>query len=871
MKKLKILLGFSLAAVLALLISAFLGQSTGPLLSSSVHAGLWIASVDQRNGLPAVSKGGSTAITSDFAFWGKNWSWADLSEEFKVVAPYEYAIIGTDRALNFALTGRIAKASNRQLVWEFDLDARNATSDAIGGGIVFHLNLMSFGSELGEPELLPNDSGWTWGRNKNARVEMHFDPPLAALYFERGNKSEIRAFFYKGKVPEGHSHYVATLVVSSDMTISPTIMERFGLDDTTTWPTAILDWKTAPIDLSFLNAPEKPAGKHGFLRTVNDKLVFEDGTQGRFWGTNLTASALFGTTREAVKLQAHRASQLGFNLVRIHHHDSSWVVPNIFGAAPDTQNLSLDMLGKLDWWIKCLEEEGIYIWLDLEVGRQFKLADKIDGFSEMSKGKATADLRGYNYVNLSIERAMQRFNETYLNHSNSFTGLTYKDDPGIVAVLLTNENDVTYHFGNALLPDKNVPQHNALYMAQSDAFAAKNRLAKDKTWRSWEQGPSRVFLNDLEHRFDDDMIHQLRSIGVKVPIVTTSSWGDEPISSLPALLSGDIIDVHAYGEVNELEKDPFYTPTLIDWMAAAHIADRPLSITEWNVSPFPTPDRHTIPLFVASAARFQGWNALMLYAYSQQPLDRLAGPSNWEAYNDPALIATMPAAALLYRRGDVQEAKTTYVFAPTPDQLFNQLVSPTSSVALRTAVEKGKLVVAMPYIRELPWLEKSQIPEGAQLITDPSQILINSDAAYAVSDTGQLRRNWEQGTYTIDTPRSQAAMGWIGGKQIDLADVSIAVATRNATVAVQSLDQSNIRESHSIMISLGARSVPERQNQMPFRSEPVVGRLTIHAGKGLKLYKQLGSIQHEIPISWDNGQYQINLDQNLGTYWLMLK
>jgi len=468
---------------------------------------------------------------------------------------------------------------------------------------------------------------------------------------------------------------------------------------------------------------------------------------------------------------------------------------------------------------------------------------------------------------------MQRFNEAYLNHHNTFNGPAYMDDPGIVTTLLTNENDVTYHFGNALLPDKNVPQPNALYMAQAEAFATKFGLAKDKTWRSWEHGPSKLFLNDLEHRFDAEMIQHLRKIGVKVPIVTTSSWGNNPLSSLPALLSGNIVDVHAYGGIDELEKNPLYAPTFIDWIAAAHVIDRPLSVTEWNVSPFPAPDRHTSPLLVASSGGFQGWDALMLFAYSQQPLASLGGPSNWEAYNDPALIAALPGAALLYRRGDVQEAKTKYVFAPTPVQLFDQLISPKNSVALRTAVERGKLVVAMPRTTELPWLEKSQIPVGAQLITDPNESLINVDATYAISDTGELRRNWGQGTYTIDTPRSQAAIGWIGGEEIRLADVSIAVTTRNATVAVQSLDQANIREAHSILISQGARSVPESGNRMPYHLEPVVGRLTIHARKGLKLYNQLGPVaaQHQLPTIYENGQYQISLDRNLGTYWLMLK
>jgi hypothetical protein len=41
-------------------------------------------------------------------------------------------------------------------------------------------------------------------------------------------------------------------------------------------------------------------------------------------------------------------------------------------------------------------------------------------------------------------------------------------------------------------------------MAQAGAFAAKYGLPKDKVWRSWEHGPSKLFLNDLDHRFDDD-------------------------------------------------------------------------------------------------------------------------------------------------------------------------------------------------------------------------------------------------------------------------------------------------------------------------------------------------------------------------------
>jgi hypothetical protein len=652
-------------------------------------------------------------------------------------------------------------------------------------------------------------------------------------------------------------------------------------DEHTSWPTKILGggkapWHSSPVDLSFLNLPEKPAGKHGFLRAVKDKLVFEDGTVARFWGTNLTGYALFGmNSREDVRLQARRLSQLGFNLVRFHHHDSSWVKPNIFGEgnSPDTKILSEAMLEKLDWWIKCLKDEGIYVWLDLEVQRQLKPGDGIDALDEISRDKSGNSLKGYNYVNAGIQVAMQRFNESYVNHFNTFTGLRYKDDPAIVTMMLTNENDITHHFANRLLPDKHVPKHNALYMAQAETFAEKHVLSKDKVWRSWEPGPSKLFLNDLEHRFDIEMIKHLLAIGVKIPIVTTSSWGRAPLSSLPALMAGNLIDVHSYGRNGELEGNPRYTANMMHWMAAAHIVDHPLSVSEWNVEPFPVPDRHVIPLYIASSGCLQGWNALMQYAYSEEPLVGPGRPWNYTAFNDPALIATLPAAALLYRRQDVQEANTSYVFAPTEEQFFNQDISPANSVALRTAAEKGKLMVALPYTRELPWLEQSSIPDAAKIINNPTQSFIESNAQNTISDTGELLRDWEQGIFTINTPRSQAAMGRIGGKSVNLADVDFALSTPNASVAVQSLDERVIREAGAILITLGARSVPKAVNEVPFYSEPVIGRLVIRTREGLKLYTQRGTSMNEVVIDapYQDGRYHITLSHNLGTYWLILK
>src|SRR5262249_21684866 len=143
----------------------------------------------------------------------------------------------------------------------------------------------------------------------------------------------------------------ATMSLSGNFAIAQTTTERYGSDDAASWPTGLLfdwsiaPWNISPVDLSFLNADERPAGKHGFVRAERDQLVFEDGTAARFWGTNVTSYALFWTSRDNVRRQARRLSELGFNLVRLHHQDSYWVNPNIFGKdAPDTRNLDPFML-----------------------------------------------------------------------------------------------------------------------------------------------------------------------------------------------------------------------------------------------------------------------------------------------------------------------------------------------------------------------------------------------------------------------------------------------------------------------------------------------------------------------------------------------
>jgi hypothetical protein len=844
-----------------------LGVATGGEVRG---ADAWTSSLDEATGLPTLEAGGGRADSPSFAFWGDHWRWAAMPVQVDTLAPGSYQAAGTAKALGLAMRTRVTRQPQGWSV-DFLFDADPGVDKATGG-LVFRLDQATWNATMGDPVLLPDNRGWRWGRDGGPQEEVRFDPPLAAVQFESGDKSKLRAFFFQDKLPPGPSKVHATWQYKG-VAVVPPLHERLGGGDPAGWPVDSLGNEGAVPDLSFLDADGRPAGRHGPVHADKGRLLFADGTPARFWGTNVTAYALFGMSHGEVRAQARRLAMLGYNLVRLHHMDSPWVGNNIFGSYPklaDTRSLDDDAIERLDWWIKCLKDEGLYVWLDLHVGRAFKRGDRIDGFDEMRKGRDIADLKGYNYVNASIEQAMLRFDEQYLSHKNAYTGVAYKDEPAIVGLLLTNENDVTQHLGNALLPDKNVPMHDKWYMDAAAAFAKDKGLPPDSVWRSWEAGPPRLFLNDLEHRFDQRMIEGLRRIGAAAPVATTSSWGKDSLVSLPALTTGDLIDVHSYGGPGTLEKNPLLFPNLVDWIASAQVVGYPLTVSEWNDEPFPTQDRHVLPLYVAATASHQGWDALMQFAYTQEPTNRNT-PSNWNSYNDPSLMAMMPAAALLYRERHVAEATTTYVVDLDEKTFFGQLVSPATSPALRTAAELGKLQVAMPESKVLPWLRRRAMPAGAIVIRDPGKSMLPSDATQVVSDTRELKRSWEDGIFTIDTPRTRAALGWIGGRTISLPDVDFDLVTRNASVAVQSLDGAPIAASAHLLVSIGTRSQPRAARRTPFVTEPAAGSLRIHAAPGLKAYAIGKDGLEEMATSYAQGRYTLTLDGKTPLHWVVLR
>ncbi len=362
-------------------------------------------------------------------------------------------------------------------------------------------------------------------------------------------------------------------------------------------------------------------------------LAFSDGTPARLWGMGLSAYTLFPHTKDGkpnkalIDEQAKRLAALGCNLVRMTQADSFWVNnPNLIAKGATTDKLDPEAMDCLFYWFKALRAQGIYVWLDMITYRPFREGDNIPGWQDLvnvARDKKKPLGAGFNYLNPRITTLWQTTSRKLLTTVNPYTGVALKDDPTLAGVMVWNENDLTQHFGNSFLANKPTPYHRKLFLQKLDAFAQKTGLEPASLGQTWLPGDSKLLLNNMEYNWNHEAALYLQALGVKCPISAGHIWGNMSALSLPALTAGGVIDSHAYSRSLFLGLNPRYSASATDSLAWAHLADRPKIISEYNMEDHgPQLDAFTIMPYTATMAAFQGWDAIMLYAYSQDALPR---------------------------------------------------------------------------------------------------------------------------------------------------------------------------------------------------------------------------------------------------------
>ena len=347
------------------------------------------------------------------------------------------------------------------------------------------------------------------------------------------------------------------------------------------------------LDFSRFAAANAPCGVHGRVVVRGDHYEFEDrpGEPVRFWGVNISSDANFPDEDKADAIAAHLAA-LGYNAVRIHHHDGGLVaqnpdafaagrcaaprqdssIPPVFtsegAAVPPPSGLDPDALRRHDALVAACARHGLYVITDLYVSRPVSWqACGIDRDGTMGKGqfKHLVPVHDGAFSNFCA------FAAAWLGHTNAFTGIRFADDPALISVALINEGNLDNGAGPEPFVSRPTWQEKweawlAEKVLQEAASAASAGGAEGgKPPASFADIPASIpggdhwqrtrhvaafsrFLADVEADFEARAVRFLREeIGLKAPISNMSSWMQPP--EYQGILAGptqDYVEGHSY-------------------------------------------------------------------------------------------------------------------------------------------------------------------------------------------------------------------------------------------------------------------------------------------------------------------------------------
>ena len=583
-----------------------------------------------------------------------------------------------------------------------------------------------------------------------------------------------------------------------------------------------LPWDDAPVDLRHLFADEKPAGRHGFLTCRGGKMVFEDGTEARFWGTNFNSAANFPSHDYSEKV-ARRLAKFGVNLVRFHQLDGDWSTPNIFqftkgNRLASTRQLDPESMERLDYLIHCLKREGIYCYLDMLTYRRFRTGDDVPAAERL--GNAA---RPYSNFDPRLIELQREFCTQIWTHVNPYTGLAYRDDPAIALTEIANENEMFGDMANLVEPYRSALEARyAAWLERRGLPAAPGPVAFEKTTENLL-----AFIVETMQDYYEQMHRHLTDLGVRIPI-TGTNWVRGGAASLEAQRRLPFMDSHTYfynwgwkPDVKEVKTDsmlghvdPWYGSLLL-----MRTLDRPFFVSEWD-DPWPNEWRAESVLNLAAVSALQGWSGAAIHTYRydcREASDMIAMPITSDAlagvpyrggvfdtFNDPAKFGLFYHAAILLRRGDVRES-TGDMEVALPGLWAPRVGAEPGGVApidnghcpaLRGAAEVGRIGMRLP---GAPALAPRQLALDERVVAE--------DAAEIRSDTGELHRNLAHRYATIDTPRTKAVYGFLGALGwIELRGLRLRCKTDFAVIALSSLSDAPLDRSDNILLTAVGRA-----------------------------------------------------------------
>lgn len=684
---------------------------------------------------------------------------------------------------------------------------------------------------------------------------------------------------------------------------------RYAFTDTAGWypfSFPLDDVNRDAIDLTGYLDP--PAGRHGFVSVSDDgHFHFENGKRVRFFGTNIGGGRAFPDTEDA-GIVARRLAKYGVNLLRIHAIDSRWA-GLIDYSRGDSRHLDPAKLDRLDYFFARLKERGIYVYFDCLDYRRFLPGDGVTDAADLEHGWHHS-IKGASVFNDRMIALQKEFATAFYTHRNPYTKLRYCDDPAVAVVEITNENSVFYFRNTTLtLPvyvDELKSRWNRRLLqrygtrgklaaawtdgatcalldgedpAAGTVFLPMQHLYQDPAGVPFagKRSPVRVdamvrFFFDLERRYYAQMRGHLRTIGVRVPITGTNQ------SFCPAGVCAESVNdfmsrnnywchpnVHAkpfftFRDRTVLRSDLARRSNPVTNVASSTVSGKPMIVPEFN---WPWPIRYRaecLPMMAAYAC-LQDWDGLLFFAYNP-------GRKTLECFgsqSDPVRWGTFPAAAVLFHRGDVATAKNTVHVNWPEREIFRGRPS-----HIRAKTSPFRHFTYRSKVRNV-FSAKGQ--GGDAKLVDGATFAPPAQNRYR-SDTGELDLDTGRKLFTINTPRTRAAVGFLAeAGEIDLGGLRVACRTPYAAVIATALDGLPIGRSRRVLLTAVARAentgqafnpkhnaVPERGRE-PVLVKPVDAVVTIPVPGPVaaRALDETGRPKNKLPGRFADGVFRLAL------------
>ena len=782
------------------------------------HAAEWLFTPTGRSGFSVLDEDLVPLVNMGQAIHGKNWQWTvgkELSrtENNKVVYQERF----DEKYGKFDLTLIMSAAGAGKVLIEAECTAVTET-EFTGAGLMFESARGQAGGQIEfiaaknggvrplplKGTALPEETSRavvTFADPANT-MTMEFSPPIT-VHVDRGS---ARFWFFTGKIPAGE-----TRKQKMTLAFSKPIKMNMGAElvDTSSWFPLVLQNDHSPgSPLGMEDWLEKPAGKHGFVQMKGKDFVFEDGTPVKFWGVNLCTQS---PTEEYFDRWARRLAKYGVNVVRIvafaRPNNKDWAHYVKIQDVEDGMNFSDEAMKLFDYGFSAFKKEGIYAGFSPYYGWYPTPADKqrFINYDELIKVlrkdfPCTDSFYGITCVAPDVQDAYIGFIVKLLNHVNPYTGKRYADDPALAWVELMNEENTYLQLWDLQKILDQIPTYRKLYYEKFAVWLKKkygNREALAQAWGNalraeenieaanitpcptWFTQPNKrqadqmAFIYDNQLAFYKKFEQAVRATGYKGAIDGSCWQAAEWVGHLYNVkLDSDIgfIDRHNYGG-NPMLCDP---GTGLLSCGMQQVGNRPFNASEWA---YGVPVAEEVPIMAVYGMGLQGWDGSQQFASHGPDISRYYNADVNHVCDQFENIAQYPAVARMIYRGDVKEgavAASRRVSIPslreTGDVGFREefsLLGHANHKEFSSVIPQGVLGVGRV---TLDYVDGPV----AEPIVKQYEPFIDTKKKEIRSNTGQLLWSYRgHGYFTVNTPGTQAVIGFAGGRKFSFDDVEI--------------------------------------------------------------------------------------------------